>query len=531
MVTLKFIILYMVSEVGIRREESVRYEVKSQLDADVALGIIEPVPQGTPTTWCSRMIVVPKKDGTPRRTVDLQNLNKVTHRETHHTPSPFNIVSGVPAGKKKTVLDAWNVYHSVPLSPEARNATTFITEWGRYRYLRAPQGFHASSDGYTKRFDDITDGFHRVKRCIDDSLLWDDDISRSFWHTISYINLCSENGIVFNPKKFHFAEDTVEFASFDITDTGFKPPKKLLENIRNFPSPTNITGVRSWFGLVNQISYAFAQAPVMIPFRELLNRRGEFYWDDAIESIFEESKRKISESIEEGVRTFEPNRPTCLATDCSKTAIGFTLSQKHCDCIEINDPFCGEDHWKTIYAGSRFTKDSESRYAPIEGEALALWYGLASCRMLVLGCNKLIVATDHKPLVPIFNDRDLDKIENPRVQTFRERTLPYKFTTIAIPGEKNCGPNTLSRVPLTPSSVPKNMEPDDDDIEPKIYAIIESNENFKLNLIRKHAVNDREYQELLVLLTIRGFSSNRADNPKQLLNFLSMRDDLYVPYT
>jgi len=83
--------------------------VKSQLDADVALGIIEPVPTGTPTTWCSRMVTVPKKNGSPRRTVDLQNLNAATRRETHHTQSPFHIVNVVPRGKTKTVLDAWNI--------------------------------------------------------------------------------------------------------------------------------------------------------------------------------------------------------------------------------------------------------------------------------------------------------------------------------------------------------------------------------------------------------------------------------------
>ena len=82
--------------------------VKEKLDADVSLGIIEPVPQGTPTTWCSRMVVVAKKDGSPRRTVDLQNLNKATKRATHHTPTPFNVVSVVPCNKKKTVIDAWN---------------------------------------------------------------------------------------------------------------------------------------------------------------------------------------------------------------------------------------------------------------------------------------------------------------------------------------------------------------------------------------------------------------------------------------
>ena len=63
-------------------------EVKEGLNADIALGVIEQVPQGVPTTWCSRMVVAQKKDGQPRRTIDLQKLNKATLRETHHTRSP-----------------------------------------------------------------------------------------------------------------------------------------------------------------------------------------------------------------------------------------------------------------------------------------------------------------------------------------------------------------------------------------------------------------------------------------------------------
>ena len=111
---------------------------------------------------------------------DLQQLNKATLRETHFTPTPFSIVSTTPCNTFKTVLDAWNGYHSLPLSDCAKDATTFITEWGRYRYLRAPQGFHASGDAYTRRFDDITSDFERVKRCIDDSLLWNNSIEDSF---------------------------------------------------------------------------------------------------------------------------------------------------------------------------------------------------------------------------------------------------------------------------------------------------------------------------------------------------------------
>ena len=87
--------------------------VKEELDRDVAQGIIEPVPVGTTTTWCSRMVVAPKKDGSTRRTVDLQKLNDATVRETHYTSSPFNQLSLIPAHTRKTVLDAWNIHHRV----------------------------------------------------------------------------------------------------------------------------------------------------------------------------------------------------------------------------------------------------------------------------------------------------------------------------------------------------------------------------------------------------------------------------------
>ena len=109
-------------------------EVKRQLDRDEALGVIERVPIGTDTTWCHRMVCVPKKDGSPRRTVNFQPLNQHTARQTHFTESPFRQATSVPEGQYKTVVDAWNDYHSVALEKSCRHLTTFITPWGRYRY-------------------------------------------------------------------------------------------------------------------------------------------------------------------------------------------------------------------------------------------------------------------------------------------------------------------------------------------------------------------------------------------------------------
>ncbi|MPC51402.1 hypothetical protein E2C01_045246 [Portunus trituberculatus] len=56
------------------------------------MGILEPVPVGEATEWCARMVVVAKKSGQPRRTIDYQKLNAACKRETHHTPTPFDMM-------------------------------------------------------------------------------------------------------------------------------------------------------------------------------------------------------------------------------------------------------------------------------------------------------------------------------------------------------------------------------------------------------------------------------------------------------
>ena len=130
-------------------------QVKNGLDRDERLGVIEKVPVNEPVKWCSMMLVTPKHDGTPRRVVDFSHVNKHAPRQTHHTKSPYQVASSIPGNKVKTVLDNWHGYHSVPIHPDDRDLTTFITQYGRYRYCTTPQGFVSSGDGYTHRMDII----------------------------------------------------------------------------------------------------------------------------------------------------------------------------------------------------------------------------------------------------------------------------------------------------------------------------------------------------------------------------------------
>ena len=434
--------------------------VKASLDRDVRLGVLEPVPIGEPVTWCHRMVICAKQNGTPRRTIDFQPLNIHATRETHHTQSPFHQARSVPQGKKKTVFDAWNGYHSVPLHPDDRHYTTFITPWGRYRYRTAPQGYIASGDGYTRRYDEITSSIPNKTKCVDDTLLWSDTIEESFFQAANWLDTCGRHGITLNPEKFHFAQDEVEFAGFEITNDTVRPCKRYIRAIADFPTPQSLTDIRSWFGLVNQVSYAFSMADTMLPFRELLKPSNTFHWDETLQQAFEQSKLTIINEIHNGVKIFDKTKPTCLATDWSKHGIGYWLFQKHCPCPS-NDLFCCKQGWKITLVGSRFTHAAESRYAPIEGEALAVADALDKARHFVLGCKNLTIAVDHRPLLKIFGDRSLDNISNARLRNLKEKTLRYRFKMVHIPGVKNRAPDTLSRHPTGDPQPPRMVLHDD----------------------------------------------------------------------
>ena len=517
-------------------------DVKVGLQQDVRLGVIEKTPVGDHVDWCHRMVICPKKNGKPRRTVDFQPLNKYAKRETHHTESPYLQARSVPRDTVKTTLDAWNGYHSIPLDDRDRHYTTFITPWGRFRYCVAPQGYIASGDAYTRRFDEIISEFPNHTKCVDDALLWANNIEEAFFQVVKWLDLCGKNGITLNPDKFVFAKDTVEFAGFEISKSTVRPCPKLFDAIDRFPTPTNITDIRSWHGLVNQVSYNFSSADVMLPFRNLLSPKIEFKWTPELNDAFLKSKRKIISEIKKGVAIFDKSRPTCLATDYSKSGVGFWLFQKHCPCSEIR-PFCCTTGWKIVLVGSRFTNGAESRYPPIEGEALAVVDALYKCRHFVLGCKDLIIAVDHKPLLKIFRDRSLEDIPSTRLRNLKEKSLRFSFRIVHIPGFKHKAADGLSRHPvgnpigmvlpddiatsLRDHSSSSLLDPND---EPDMAAAMEcalvNLRSVTWDNVKEATASDVNMCALINLIEF-GFPGSRHQMPDTLHDYFSLRDGLH----
>ena len=77
-----------------------------------------------------------------------------------------------------------------------------------------------------------------------------------------------------------------------------------------------------------EVNYAFSRTDITLPFRNLLKPSTPFLWTQELQEAFDRSKEVIIKAVEKGVETFDMGKITCLATDWSKTGMGFCLLQK-----------------------------------------------------------------------------------------------------------------------------------------------------------------------------------------------------------
>ena len=99
-------------------------------------------------------------------------------------------------------------------------------------------------------------------------------------------------------------------------------------------------------------------------------------------------------------------------------------------------------------AHSRFLSKAEENYWPTEGEALVVAWALEDSKFFTIGCRDLHIQTDHRLLVRLLGDKELDEIDNRRLVSFKERTFPWKFEIHWIEGKKIPAADALSRHPV-----------------------------------------------------------------------------------
>lgn len=395
--------------------------------------------QDKPTEWCAGLVVVPKTqktgNGKPqvRLCVDLTKLNESVMRETFPLPSVEETLSKLSGATIFSKLDANSSFYQIPLDKSSTLLTTFITPFGRYSFRRLPFGISSAPEFFTKQMSKILAGLPGVLCQMDDVLIFGPNQEEHDQRLDEVLVRIRDAGMTLNDK-CQFSQREIRFLGHVVNEQGIKADPQKVEAITKMREPGNLKELRTFLGLVNQLG-RFTQniAELSKPLRELLSKSAMWTWDHAQQKSFDEIKREIcSVPI---LAHYDTNRETILASDASSYGLGAVLTQKQDD-----------GTFRPVAFASRSMTETERRYAQIEKEALAITWGCEKFHQMIIG-KEIKIHTDHKPLIPILNNKDIDSLP-PRVQRFRLRLMRFSYTCIHVPGKELNVPDALSRFPL-----------------------------------------------------------------------------------
>ena len=406
-------------------------ETEKELERMEQLGVISKVSE--PTEWCAGMIVVPKESGKVRICVDMKPLNESVLREFHPLPKVDTTLAQLAGAKLFSKIDANSGFWQIPLSPESRLLTTFITPWGRYCFNKLPFGIASAPEFFQRTMSETLRGLPGVANHTDDSLIFGKTKEEHNARLHAVLRKLQSEGLTLNQKKCKFHQTRIEFLGHIIDGNGVSQDPKKTEAIQKMKAPSSITELRRFMGMVNQLNkFSPRIADLSQPLRELLSPRKAWVWTGNQEEAFVKVKNEISSP--RVLALFDVDKDSKISADASSYGLGSVLLQRH------------GDAWKPVAFASRCLTETESRYAQIEKEALALTWACEKFSEYILG--KLFeLETDHKPLVPILGKKCLDSLP-PRVLRFRLTLMRFQYTIYHCPGKALYLADTLSRAPL-----------------------------------------------------------------------------------
>ena len=414
--------------------------VRQELERMEKLGVIAKVTQ--PTEWCSGMVVVPKANLRVRICVDLTKLNESVKRERHPLPAVDQTLAQLAEAKVFSKLDANSGFWQIPLAPESALLTTFITPFGRFHFRRLPFGISSAPEHFQRRMTEALSGLPGTVCLMDDILVHGTTREEHDDRLRQVLQRLSDIGLTLNSEKCTFAQPSVKYL---IDGRGITADPDKVSAIAKFATPTNVSDIRRFLGMVNQLSKFSPNLSQMTqPIRELLVKENAWVWGEPQRDSFNRVKRELTASPV--LALYDPNLETIVSADASSHGLGAVLLQRQ-----------NSGDLQPVAYISRAMTPTEKRYAQIEKEALAFAWACERLSDYLIGL-RFHIQTDHKPLVPLFSSRNLDELPI-RIQRFRMRMMRFLFTISHVPGKDLAIADTLSRAPAsTPTAEDESLQ-------------------------------------------------------------------------
>ena len=143
------------------------------------------------------------------------------------------------------------------------------------------------------------------------------DYETHLQHVHAALVRCREHGITLNRDKFELAAPSVNFCNYKLMQNGIAADSGKVRVIADFPTPANLTDLRSFMGLVNQLGdFTPDIAKHAEILRPLMSPQRNFTWTPDHDTAFARVKEALIQPPV--LAQFDPSRKTVLQTDASR---------------------------------------------------------------------------------------------------------------------------------------------------------------------------------------------------------------------
>lgn len=400
-------------------------ELKKQLDQLLSYGFIRPStsPFGAP------VLFVKKKDGGLRMCIDYRALNRITIKNRYPLPRVDELFDRLRGAKYFSKMDLRSGYHQVRIHPDDIHKTAFRTRYGHYEFLVLPFGLTNAPATFMHLMNSIFRPFldKFVIVFLDDILIYSRTLTEHKKHVRQVLELLRRNRLYANMKKCSFFKESVSFLGHVVSGDGLSMENDKVKAIKDWPPPTNVSGVRSFLGLAGYYrKFVKNFSRIASPLSELLQKERRFEWKTSQQEAFDALKSAITSAPI--LIAPDDTKPYVVTTDASGFAVGATLSQDQ-----------GRGLQPIAFMSKKMLK-SECNYAVAEQELLAVICALKEWRHYLHG-RKFKVITDHQSLRYLATQPHLSGRQARWVEFMQQ----FDFDIEYRPGRSNVAADALSR--------------------------------------------------------------------------------------
>ena len=218
-------------------------------------------------------------------------------------------------------------FWQVEFSHDSSLLTTFITPFERFCFKRLPFGITSAPEYFQRRMNDILSGLKGVVCLMDDVFMYGATQEEHDKNLLAALNQIQEAGLTLNKEKCVFSKKSIMFLSKLVDEQGTKPDPDKIVAINIMLQPTNITELRRFLGMVNQLNkFSSNLADHIKPLHDLLSSRNQWMWGESQDKAFQEVKAALISS--QTLCAFNPTLETIVSADASSFRLGAVLRQR-----------------------------------------------------------------------------------------------------------------------------------------------------------------------------------------------------------